>query len=46
MGRALALKTGRVNVTDLIFAKTEGTHHDRFPIKPTNERIHLLVGVF
>lgn len=42
----LVLSSGWVNVTDLIFAKTEDTYHDLFPIKPNNERRHVLVGVF
>lgn len=42
----LALSSGWVNVTDLIFATTEDTYHDLFPIKPNNERRHVLVGVF
>lgn len=42
----LALSSGWVNVTDLIFAKTEDTYRDLVPIKPNNERRHVLVGVF
>lgn len=44
--RALALSAGWVNVTNLIFAKTEDAYHDLFPIKPNNERMHVVVGVF
>lgn len=46
-GRALAFSIGWVNVTDLLFAQTEDASRDLFPIKPNNERMHVLVvGVF
>lgn len=43
---ALAWSTRWVNVTDLIFAKTEDAYRDLFPIKPNNARMRVLVGVF
>ena len=45
-GRALSFSMGWVNVTDLLFAQTEDASRDLFPIKPNNERMHVLVGVF
>lgn len=45
-GRALAFSITWVNVTDLLFAQTEDASRDLFPIKPNNERMHVLVGVF
>ena len=45
-GRTLAFSITWVNVTDLLFARTEDASRDLFPIKPNNERMHVLVGVF
>lgn len=44
--RALSFSMGWVNVADLLFAQTEDASRDLFPIKPNNERMHVLVGVF
>lgn len=46
MERASAFSSDWVNITGLIFAKTEDAYHDLFPIKPNNERMHVLVGVY
>lgn len=37
---------GGVNVTDLIFAKTEDAYRDLFPIKPNHARMQARVGMF